>query len=266
MRLGLATNCLGRISAKESAHIIKQAGLDGIQLSPADISNGSEARSAQQRPNPEACEQVRAAYESQGLQIYALDAYADIGTADRDRRLEQVAYVKSLMPIARKLGTHILVTSVGPRGIGAYERAVESMQSIMPYAHEQDVMLALEPSYSHCVCCSEKARAFIEEVGYNRLKVAVDPAAILVYDSLDRMFSILGGLVLLGHGRDVTVDATGKPTFCSPGRGQMDYHRYIELLLRHGVDLLIIKHVTAGRLKPVSDFLRKTIADVQGSG
>ncbi len=265
MRLGLAINCLGQMSAEESAHIVQEAGLDGVQLSLAAINASNGSQSAQQLPDPETCEQVRAAYQSRGLQIYALDADADISTANQQRRLRQVSYVKALMPIARKLGASILVTSAGPRGIGAYERAVESMQSIMPYAHEQDVMLALEPSYSHSVCCSEKARAFIEEVGYNRLKVAIDPAAILVYDSLDRMFAVLGGLVLLGHGRDVTVDATGKPTFCSPGRGQMDYHRYIELLLRHGVDLLIIKHATASHLKSVANFLRRTIADVQGS-
>ena len=265
MQLGLATSALGRIPVEQSAQRVAEARLDGVQieLDYEDI----ECRSGADLSGltPEACAQVRAAYESCGLQVYALNAYVDLGRADDDSRRRAADHVKGLMSAARHLGTNVLVTGAGARGIGAHERAVDTMRSIMPVAHEHDVIVALEPSYSQSVCCSERTRAFIEEVGYNRLKVLIDPASMLVYDSLDRMFSILGEFILLGHAKDVVVDEAGNPTFVPAGQGQMDYHRYVELLMSHNVDVLIVEHVDGDSLPATLDFLHGVIADVQGS-
>ena len=106
---------------------------------------------------------------------------------------------------------------------------------------------------------------FIEEVGYNRLKVLIDPAEVLVYDSLERVFSLLAEFILFGCAKDVTVDTGGDPTFAPAGQGQVDYHRYVELLMSHEVPVLIVEQVTRETLEPTLDFLRGVIADVQGS-
>ena len=263
MQLGIRTGVLGRVTPEESARLAAEAGLDGVQIA---LDHGGIERRSPDELTPDACAQIRETYESRGLQVYALSAYTDLGVADERRRSRQVEHFRGLMPLARHLGTNVLVTDAGARGIGAYERAVETMRRLMPSAHEQDVLIALEPSYAQSICCSEKARTFIEEVGYNRLKVLIDPANILVYDSLDRMFSLLGEFILFGHAKDVIVDDAGNPTFPPAGQGKMDYHRYVELLLAHKVDTLIVEYVTPEALHPTLDFLRGVIAEVEGSG
>lgn len=264
MQLGLATSAFGRIPAEESAQLAAAAGLDGVQI--GLDSEGIECGSVNDLDSltPEACAHVRSAYESRGLRVHALDAHVDLGNDDDDGRGRQADYFRGAMPVARSLGTNVLVTGAGPRGVGAYERAVDTMRSIMPVAHERDVIVALRPSYADSVCCSEKARAFIEEVGYNRLKVLIDPADMLIYDSLERIFSLLGEFILLACASDVIVDQGGGLTFAPAGQGQMDYRRYVELLMSHEVDVLIVERVTPDTLDPTLDFLRGVIADVQG--
>jgi sugar phosphate isomerase/epimerase len=262
MQLGLTTRTFGPVAVEDSARLAAQAGVDGVQLAIQGVPAVSDLAPL----TPEACRSIRQGYEARGLQVYAVDAYVPAGSADPEGASDAAEHIRALMPLARHLGTSILAASAGPRGINAYEQALLALRALMPLAHEQDVIIALEPSYDSLACCAEKVRALIEEVGYNRLKVLIDPARLLVYDSLDRMFSLLGQFILFGHASDVLVDKGGNPTFVRAGQGQLDYRHYLDLLLAHGVDVLIVEDVTQDTLLPTLDYLRSVIAQVEEAG
>ena len=52
-----------------------------------------------------------------------------------------------------------------------------------------------------------------------------------------------------------------KPVYPAAGQGEVDYPHYVRLLRDHGVDALVIEHVTEENFAPVRDFLRGVMRD-----
>jgi len=267
MKLGVTHGPYRSYPYREAARLTAEAGFDGIQvhLSWPDLDmfkyNSYVDLSGL---TPDVCDSVRAAFTGEGLDIYCLGIYTSLTVADDEVRRKHVEYAKTLIRNAPALGTNVVVTESGPRADGGFERVVECLQELAAEAERANVTIAIEPSYRQAICCSEKALRLIEKVGGDRIKIIMDPANILVYDSLENMFDVLRGQIVYGHSKDVVIDEKGDPTFPAAGLGQVNYHRYIELLNEHDIDVLIMEYVREDTVMDRKQWLEGVIAEVEG--
>jgi sugar phosphate isomerase/epimerase len=269
MKLGVTHGPYRAYPYAEAARLTADAGFDGIQihLSWPDLDMFRYNSYVDLSPlTPEVCVSVKDAFTGRGLEIYCLGVYTSLTVADGDLRRRHVDYFKELIRKAPALGTNVVVTESGPRADGGFERAIECLQEAAVEAERAGVTIAVEPSYRQAICCSEKARHLIEKVGSDCIKIMMDPANILVYDSLDNMFDVLRGHIVYGHSKDVVIDERGDPTFPVAGAGQVDYHRFIELLNEHGLDVLIMEYVREDNVLDRKRWLEGVIAEVEGRG
>ena len=267
MELGVAHGPYRQYAYREAARLTAEAGFDGVQihLSWPDLNMFKYGSYVDLSGlTPEACASVQKAFTSRGLEIYCLGVYTTLTVADDELRRKHVDYFKELIRKAPALGTDVVVTESGPRADGGFERTLECMQELDAEAARHGVIIGIEPSYRQAICCSEKALRLIHKVGSDRIKVMLDPANILVYDSLENMFEVLRGHIMFGHAKDVVIDEKGDPTFPAAGLGQVNYRRYIELLKEHGIDVLIMEYVREDTVLDRKRWLEGVIAEVEG--
>ena len=253
----------------EAARLIAAAGFAGVQMASHYVES-ADLTSGQPRMGPgvlgaEFAAETRELFHAAGLQTWCLDCYNPLSGADETMRTHAVEQMIGGLRIARSFGCDAIVTEAGSRGVDGFERFLDSMRRVLPVAEEEDVAVCIEPSYAQSVPSCWAMAGAIEELGSPYLRVLLDPANILVYDSVDRMFSVLAGSIMYMHAKDCVVGEKAMPTFPSAGEGMVDWHRTVELMNEHGIDRLIIEYAREETLEQVAGFLRGVISEVEGS-
>ncbi len=269
LKLGVTSTVYGRDrTVAEAARLARETGFHGVQLSMAF----ADASFYPYRPDldlgtltPEVRQSIREAYTDLGLEVFCLSAYTDLAQPYGDARTAAIEYMKSLIRMTKDLGANAVITEAGSRGFEAYERCVEGFREVIEVAEAEGVYVCVEPSYKQAVPNSYTAAGLIDAVGSKYLRVLLDPANILCYDAVDRMFDVLGGHIIYAHAKDCVVDEKGDPTFPSAGEGMVPYHRFVELLLEHEVPALIVEYANTDNIGRVHGFLTSILADVLGS-
>ncbi len=254
---------------EEAARLIAAHGLEGVAV-PTWYQEYPEYCTRHPAMNPaafpqDAVDTIIGAFRSEGLETWVMDAYNNISAEDDEARAAAVEAVRSSIEAAPGFGCSAIVTESGRRGVGGFERCVQSMREIMPPAEDAGVTVCIEPSYAQSVPNSWTMRGLIEEVASPNLKVLLDPANILCYDDTQRPFDVLGEHIILAHAKDCTVDEKGMPGFPSAGEGEVDWPVFIERLMALGDVPLIIEYANENNIGQVVEFLRDRIAEVEGS-
>lgn len=269
LKLGVTSTVYGRDKTiAEAARLARETGFHGVQLSMAF----ADADFYPYRPDvdlgtltPELRRSIREAYTDLGLDVFCVSAYTNLAQPYGDARTAAIEYMKTLIRMTKDLGANAVITEAGTRGFEAFERCVEGFREVMEVAEAEGIHVCIEPSYKQAVPNSYTAAGLIEAVGSEYLKVLMDPANILCYDSVDRMFDVLGEHIIYAHAKDCVVDEKGDPTFPSAGEGMVPYHRFVELLLEYEVPALIVEYANADNIGRVHGFLSSVLADVLGA-
>ncbi len=270
MRLGVRAIIFTRNHpVDEAAPRIAALGLQGVAV-PTTYQEYPEYSSRHPNMNPaafpdEVIAKIATAFNDAGLDTWALDSYNDLSAADDAAREAAVEAMKGAISIAPGLGCDTIVTEAGRRGVAGFERCVASFREIVPLAEEAGITVCVEPSYRQTIPNSWTMRGLIEEVGSPNLRVLLDPANILCYDSTERPFDVLGEQIVLAHAKDCIVDEDGKPSFPSAGEGDVDWARFIERLMELDDVPLIIEYAKEDNIEQVVEFLRGQIAAVEGN-
>ena len=97
-------------------------------------------------------------------------------------------------------------------------------------AEEEDVILAVEPVYSHIISTPERAEQMLREIGSDHLRIIFDAVNLLGPGNVDHREQVLeetmerlGDRVALMHMKDYRLDGENMPA-CACGEGEMDYH------------------------------------------
>ena len=270
MRLGIRAIIFTRNHpVEEAARKIAALGLEGVAV-PTTYQEYPVHSSRHPQMNPaafpeDAIEAISGAFRSAGLAAWAMDSYNNVSAEDDEAREAAVQAMRGAIEVAPKFGTETIVTEAGRRGVGGFERCLASFREIMPLAEEAGITVCVEPSYRQSVPNSWTMRGLIEEVASPNLKVLLDPANILCYDSTERPFDVLSDDIVLAHAKDCSVDEDGKPSFPSAGEGEVDWTVFIESLMELGDVPLIIEYAKEDNIEQVVDFLRGQIAEVEGN-
>lgn len=220
---------------------------------------------------------IKAAFASRDMTIAALSGTCNMIHPDPVERARGLADLKRLIAIAPKLGVSVVTLCTGSRNRhsmwrrhpdndlpDAWRDLLTSIGEIIPAAEVNGVTLGVEPEIANVVDSAKKARRLMDEVASPRLKVIMDGANIFhtgelakVREMLDEAFTLVGGDIILAHGKDL--DHDGEAGHVPAGRGRLDYAHYLKLMQQSGYDGAIILHgLRPSEARWSIDFVRRT--------
>ena len=116
-----------------------------------------------------------------------------------------------------------------PRSEEAFRFFLDQLRPIVRRAEEENVIMAIEPVYSHIVSTPERAERMLEEIHSDHLKIILDAVNLLGSGNLERRDAVLeeamrrlGDRVALLHMKDYRRENGQLPAMAC-GEGEMDY-------------------------------------------
>ena len=185
--------------------------------------------------------------------------------------------------IASELGIPIVTLCTGSRhpqnqwiwhgenlSQSAWTALMRSTEAVLKHAENYRVRLGIEPEINNIICSPEKARAYLDAVGSQRMGIIMDGANLFrtgqtasMEKTLTHAFEVLGDDIILAHAKDFICN--GSMEFVAPGEGVLDYGLYIRLLKRYGYRGALIMHGLSEQQVPQSQAFLRQILEKQES-
>jgi sugar phosphate isomerase/epimerase len=205
----------------------------------------------------------RALLEERGIGIPALGGYRNLVAPDAAVRRANIEHVRRCLEIAPTLGCYVVATETGtlsPVGDwtdtpensseAASGLLYEALETLLPVAEEQGVILALEPYVANVVKTQGQLDDLLERFPTQHLQLVCDPYNYLSSDLLAGQEHATSELLdrfeprfVLAHLKDVSPEGAeaGTPEF---GTGTFAQRPYLEFLRNRRPDLdLIAEHL-----------------------
>lgn len=233
MKTGVRAHDYGRHTAAELAALLKGEGYEAAQLAIPRAITGIERY---EDITEALCEEIREAFEKQGIEIAVMGCYMDLGNPDEEVRAQAVETFKRCLRLNKILGARVVGSETAYPHLSKLEKhrwfpsMMESLKELRDEAERQDVWMAIEPVGWHPLEDVETARDVLRVLDSDHVKIIFDPANVLerpaeVSQSAywKRCFETLGGFIETVHLKDFTVDANGGYVPKLLGEGDMDY-------------------------------------------
>ncbi len=204
--------------------------------------------------------EIRRELRRHGITMQAVSGTFNMIHPDLQQREIGLQRLKVLAGVSHAMGTRLITLCTGTRDPDnmwrghsenaspeAWRDLVDSMETALTIADEQDVLLGIEPEVSNVVDSARQARHLLDEMQSPRLKVIMDGANLFHQGELPRMreildeaFELVGNDIILAHAKDLSHD--GEAGHEAAGTGMLDYPYYISLLKTAGYDGALILH------------------------
>ncbi len=223
----------------------KRAGFDGVEL--AMGSSGITEDSTEKE-----IKAIRTLAEKHGIELYSV-AYAlyianSLTSNDPAQRARAERIVKRQLDIAAWLGcdTVLVVPGVvsspldtsietGPYD-AAYDRALDWMRRLAPYAEERGVVIAIENVWNRFLLSPLEMRGIIDAVGSEWVKAYFDVGNILLIGHPEQWIRILGKRIQKVHIKDFRVSVGNLDGFVDLLTGNVDFPEVMRALSEIGYD------------------------------
>jgi len=274
MKLGIFSKTFPGGEPKAVFSQVKQAGYAAVQ-------HNMECCGLPSMPDeipPGAIEAIRAAAESNGVEISANSATYNMAHPDPAVRALGLSRFKLLASVAHAMGTRLLTLCTGtldPENMWrrhpgndspeAWRLMRGSMESAVALADQYDIDLGIEPELANVISSAERAKRLIDELRSPRVRIIMDAANLFELGSLERQRAIvasgidlLAGRISIAHAKDRTPDGR----FTTAGKGVVDYPHFLHCLRKAGFDGPLIAHgLSAAEAPGVAAFLNKALRD-----
>lgn len=243
MRIGLRLHDAKGLTLEEKLDSAAKQGFVCAHIAIGKIVKGFTMKEAPELLTREYAKQFRAACDRAGVEPALLGCYLNLATPDTDELKWTIACYEAHLRFAGWLGGNVMVgTETGAPNTGyrtepacytqeALELFTSRVAPLAKYAGEQGTVLAIEPVVRHIVSTPERARAVLDAVDLDSLRMIFDPVNLLdesneqSRDALfERFISLLGDDVRLVHIKDYQ-----RPDMkaCAAGLGVMDYTKIL---------------------------------------
>lgn len=146
----------------------------------------------------------------------------------------------------------------------AWRDLLASMETAIGIADQYDIFLGIEPELANVVNSAQRARALIDQLASDRLRIVLDPANLFDVATPDEQrrtvsaaIDLLADRIVMGHAKDRHADGR----FATAGAGVLDYPHYLACLKRAGFNGPLITHgLSADEAAGVAVFLRGALA------
>lgn len=198
--------------------------------------------------------------EEYQITIDALSGTFNMIDPDTDARKKGIAQFKTQCEIAKALHIPIVTLCTGSKNPkskwiwhednlleSSWTDLMETTETILGYAEENQIILALETEASNIINTPARARKYLNQAGSPRLKIIMDGANLFRPDEvphmrevLDEAFELLAKDIVIAHAKDFSFD--GQLSFVAAGQGMLDFHYYIDLLKKAEYQGPLIMH------------------------
>ncbi|RZS52922.1 sugar phosphate isomerase/epimerase family protein [Sphaerotilus mobilis] len=225
-----------------------------------------------------ATQAVAQAAREQGVAMTAVSGTYNMIHPDVAVRAAGHARLATLAAACAGLGTRVITLCTGTRDAQdqwhghpdnttpeAWRDLLASMERAIEIADEHDVLLGIEPELANVVNSAQRARALIDQLGSERLRIVLDPANLFEVatlaeqrDTVSAAIDLLADRIVMGHAKDRHADGR----FATAGTGVLDYAHYLAGLQRVGFNGPLITHgLAAEEAAGVAVFLRAALAE-----
>lgn len=238
MKIGVRAHDFGRMSAKNLANTVKNAGFDCVQLA---FTKAIEGINHFNDITTKHLEEAAEAFNQADLEISVYGCYVEPSYTDTTNRLQQVGYFIDGIANAKRLGVPVIGTETTHFNINAttaerevvYKLLKDSVLRMVEVAEKEDVIIGIEPVAEHTLNTPQLTRRLLDEVGSDKLKIIFDPVNLVLPDTIDQqatifneMFNLLGNDIVAMHIKDIVIE-NGEKVWRKIGDGVIDYNGLI---------------------------------------
>lgn len=279
MQLGMYSAEIVRPTADELFGAIRGYGFTQVQLDLASVCGEQMPHDISQ----ELLDEVAASRKRHRVDVVAVNGTFNMIHPDPEVRREGTARLAVVARACRALGCRLLTLCTGTRSRegmwrwhedndkgDAWADLLETMEPAVGIAEANGLYLGVECEASNTVSSAEKARRLLDEMCSPRIKIIMDAANLFQHGEarpenvrriIGNAFELLGGEIVLAHGKDIL--AGPALSFTSAGRGIVDFDYFLELLHTNGYRGGMILHGMKSEEEfPASvEFMRAKIAN-----
>ena len=242
MKIGIRLHDTISGSLEERLNYVKGQGFECVHLALSKVIPGFDMKDAPERlAVPAFKEEVRIPFEKTGLQCAVLGCYLNLLHPDAEERERTREIYYAHLAFAKKIGAWMVGSETpapaespfakdAPRSEEAFAFFLEQLRPIVRRAEEEDVVLAIEPVYTHVVSNPERAERMLEAVGSDHLRIILDAVNLLGSGNVNRRDEViqdairrLGDRVALLHMKDYRLEPDGTMPAMACGNGEMNY-------------------------------------------
>jgi sugar phosphate isomerase/epimerase len=256
MQLGIFAKTFVRPTLEMTLDAVEASGLRHIQFNMACVG----MTSMPDRIDVDTARLIRRETERRGLVIDAVSGTYNMAHPDPEVRRAGLSRLHHLAAMCKDMGTAVITLCTGSRDphdmwkfhpdnrkVDAWADMLASVEKALEIADHYGVTLAIEPEFNNVVYDAVRARQLLETMRSEKLKIVMDSANLCgpgqlhrIGDKMEEAFELLGEHLVLAHAKDVTED----PEFrhVAPGKGILDYGRYLSLLRQAGYEGPLIMH------------------------
>jgi L-ribulose-5-phosphate 3-epimerase len=246
----------GGTTVLDRFHILKQAGLDGVEMnSPGGPPN---------REIKEACAQTGILVEGMVDSVHWLQTLSDPAPSIRAKGLEALQH--ALRDCKELGGTSVLLVP----GIcnqrasydDCYRRSQEEIRKALPLARELGVKIAIENVWNDFLLSPLEAARYIDEFDDPAIGWHMDIGNIVAYGYPEQWIRILGKRILKLHAKDfsrkqMNEEGRWKGFNVKLGDGDVDWPAVTKALDEIGYKTWVCAEVTGGGVDELSDISRR---------
>lgn len=236
----------GDMKLEEVFATAKKCGYDGVELS----MNGAGELTPD--TSDAELERIKQLADEAGISLYSVTsglcwAYS-LTSDDEEQRNTAKHNFKRQLYIAAKLGCETILVVPGHVGVDfaphlgvvdyqtAYDRAVEAVKELEPYARELGVNIGIENVWNKFLISPIEMREFIDEIGSEYVKAYFDVGNVAVNGYPEHWIRILGQRIAKIHFKDFKQSVGNINGFCDLLEGDVDYKAVVDALRQVGYD------------------------------
>ncbi|MFR4987591.1 sugar phosphate isomerase/epimerase family protein [Anaerotruncus colihominis] len=258
MKIGICStdfepSCVEELFRKASGY-----GFDAMQFSYSSIGMDE----IPQEISTEITDALCAASRQYGVEIVAVNATFNLIDTDRERLARNIRSIDAMCRANQRLGCRLLTLCTGSRSPEsmwawspdnaspeAWQELACNIRPVVETARRYEMYLGVETEASNVVMTPELARRFLDQTGYEKLKIIADCANLFqkgqahpqyVGPVIRHAFEQFGCDIVLAHGKDIA--ESDSILFAPTGQGIVDYDLFLSLLKQHGYKGPMVLH------------------------
>ncbi len=190
MKISYRAHDYGKTTPQELAKRISKHGFNGVQLVLNKAIEGETGLKG--TLNKEKCENIKKAFNDEGLEITMLGAYFNPVHSNKELVSSLIDKYKEHLEYASYFGTSYVGTETGSynddkwtynplnRTEEAYNEVKKIFTSLAETAKENNSYMAIEGAYGHCMYSPEQLKRLYNDINNGHVKIIVD-----IYNYLD---------------------------------------------------------------------------------
>jgi len=275
----------------ETIKTIKSQDFSCVQL---DVSF-KDCDSAKEYLTKQKANEIRGKFREASLPVIAISSYTNLIHTDKEKRGQNIAYIKMMMERALDLGCPYVASETGTyhkendwlwddanATEEVYQEFAEVLYDIVKFGKEVGATFIIENYVNNVIFDVERIQRLFADINMPNLKLICDPTNYFTpanYHDVDgmlyKMFNALADKMVIAHAKDIKlstdvsvkmaeIDADESHSFRgaggvdlpAAGLGELNYDLYLKLLGRHHPNIpLIIEHLDAGDIPRAKAFV-----------